>query len=381
MSFIYPKPHNREEFHVAIICAKSSEWNAVEAMFDDSWEPQADYGKAQGDMNSYHLGRIGRHNVVLGYLSGMGTKNSATSASSFRSSFLNIRLGLVVGICGGVPTIDGRNGPITEVLLGDVIISTRVAEYRHGTQQPDRFDEKDTLQEAGIEIKAFLNKMEADYSYEKLQLRTSAHLSALQVKKSDKRWKYPGADRDRLYSPVHRHKHHQRKICDICDRCDEHDDRVCEDARRLSCETLGCREVDHRDRLIEPMKSAASVLARTAEESPQVWEPELLIHFGLVASGDMVMKSGFHRNEVVSRQRSVDQKIIAFEMEGAGVWETLPTVVIKGVSDYADSHKRDEWQQYAAARAAACTKAFLREWIRTDSELPLGISTLSYHRK
>jgi nucleoside phosphorylase len=57
--------------------------------------------------------------------------------------------------------------------------------------------------------------------------------------------------------------------------------------------------------------------------------------------------------------------IIGFEMEGAGVWDYFPSIVIKGVCDYADSHKRKGWQRYAAtaaATAAACTKAFLVEW-------------------
>lgn len=53
-------------------------------------------------------------------------------------------------------------------------------------------------------------------------------------------------------------------------------------------------------------------------------------------------------------------KVMAFEMEGAGMWQNLPTVVIKGVCDYADSHKSKEWQKYAAATAAACTRAFLK---------------------
>jgi nucleoside phosphorylase len=46
-------------------------------------------------------------------------------------------------------------------------------------------------------------------------------------------------------------------------------------------------------------------------------------------------------------------------MEGAGVWDIFPCVVIKGACDYADSHKNKVWQRYAAATAAACMKAFL----------------------
>jgi nucleoside phosphorylase len=53
-------------------------------------------------------------------------------------------------------------------------------------------------------------------------------------------------------------------------------------------------------------------------------------------------------------------------MEGAGVWDNFPCIVIKGVCDYADSHKNKKWQGYAAATAAACMKAFLKEWISVD---------------
>ena len=37
----------------------------------------------------------------------------------------------------------------------------------------------------------------------------------------------------------------------------------------------------------------------------------------------------------------------------------FPCVVIRGISDYADSHKNDQWQLYAAASAAACAKELL----------------------
>ena len=40
--------------------------------------------------------------------------------------------------------------------------------------------------------------------------------------------------------------------------------------------------------------------------------------------------------------------------------------MIKGVCDYADSHKNKKWQNYAAATAAACMKAFLKEWVPTE---------------
>jgi nucleoside phosphorylase len=58
------------------------------------------------------------------------------------------------------------------------------------------------------------------------------------------------------------------------------------------------------------------------------------VHIGIIASGDSVVKSGLHR-DAVSREAGV----FGFEMEGAGVWDTIPCVIIKGVCDYAESHK------------------------------------------
>jgi hypothetical protein len=66
------------------------------------------------------------------------------------------------------------------------------------------------------------------------------------------------------------------------------------------------------------------------------------------------MKSGEHRDKLAKAA-----KIIGFEMEGAGVCDNLRCLIIKGISDYADSHKNKVWQQYAAATAASCCKAFL----------------------
>ena len=46
-------------------------------------------------------------------------------------------------------------------------------------------------------------------------------------------------------------------------------------------------------------------------------------------------------------------------MEAAGIQESFPGLIIRGISDYADSHKNDAWQPYAAAMAAAYMKALL----------------------
>jgi nucleoside phosphorylase len=54
-------------------------------------------------------------------------------------------------------------------------------------------------------------------------------------------------------------------------------------------------------------------------------------------------------------------------MESAGLWEDLPCIVVKGVCDYADSHKNKEWQDFAAATSASVVKALLERYIITDN--------------
>jgi nucleoside phosphorylase len=84
---------------------------------------------------------------------------------------------------------------------------------------------------------------------------------------------------------------------------------------------------------------------------------ESSIHFDAVASSGSVMKSRTHRDRIAKAE-----KVIAFEMEAAGVWDQLPTLIVKGVSDYADCHKNDMWREFASASAWACTKAVIEKW-------------------
>ncbi|KAL9625276.1 MAG: hypothetical protein Q9160_000678 [Pyrenula sp. 1 TL-2023] len=51
--------------------------------------------------------------------------------------------------------------------------------------------------------------------------------------------------------------------------------------------------------------------------------------------------------------------VLCFEIEAAGL-TGFPCLVIRGISDYCDSHKNWAWQKYAAASAAAFAKDFMR---------------------
>ena len=80
-----------------------------------------------------------------------------------------------------------------------------------------------------------------------------------------------------------------------------------------------------------------------------------MVHYGTIASGNQVMRSAAERDRV-----SVElDGVLCFEMEAAGLMNSFPCLVVRGICDYADSHKNKRWQAYAAATAAAYAKEVL----------------------
>src|SRR4029077_2772953 len=104
---------------VGWICALPFEMAAAQAILDeDRGKPQV---QSITDRNSYHLGRIKEHDVVIACLPAgvSGTTSAAAVAVQMLSSFPSIRIGLMVGIGGGVPNIEDE----LDIRLGDVVIS------------------------------------------------------------------------------------------------------------------------------------------------------------------------------------------------------------------------------------------------------------------
>ncbi|KAL4736839.1 WD40-repeat-containing domain protein [Aspergillus similis] len=330
------RPRSRDEFAIAIICALPLEAEAVEALFDETYDRFGrHYGKQRRDANAYINGRIGKHDVVLCCMPGKGKGSAASVAASLLSSYRNVNLSLVVGICGGAPPPPKYE----EIYLGDVIISDSVIEYDFGRQYPGGFARKtgvkNTLGRPNREIRALLNGFRAENARKELQDQTKQYLHSLQQKGA--KWCYPRVN-DLLFksSYLHKHSHHASARCS-CFRTDSPEE-ICEEALGQDCNDLGCdisQQIRHQEFL---------------ETIPT-------IYIGPVASADTVMKSGKHRDEIVRKE-----KVIGFEMEGAGVWDSVPCIIIKGVCDYADSHKSELWRTYAAATGASAAKAFLEYW-------------------
>ncbi|KAE8555724.1 hypothetical protein TMatcc_002993 [Talaromyces marneffei ATCC 18224] len=336
------RPQSRSDFAIAIICALPLEADAVEALFDETYDRLGRlYGKQPGDANAYVNGRIREHDVVLCYMPRMGKGSAASVASSLRVSYTGVQLALVVGICGGVPYPSASNN--TEIFLGDVIISDAVVEYDFGRQYPSRFQRKtdghnkDMLGGPDREIRTLLTSLRASQTRNEFQGQIIQQLYSIQ--QLDARWRRPDSWNDILFESGYHHKHYIQESSAIC-RCFDGDspDDICDEALEHSCDSLGC----DWDRI-----------RRCQEESADTTN-KVSVHIGKIASADTVMKSGEHRDQIARKER-----VIGFEMEGAGVWDNIPCIIIKGVCDYADSHKNKNWQDYAAATAACGLKVFL----------------------
>ena len=113
-----------DDYTVGWICALEAELAASQAMLD---KEHRDLLQAENDTNTYSLGQIGWHNVVLACLpSGTtGISAAATAARDLLRSFPRVRFGLMVGVGGGAPS----NDPRQDIRLGDVVVSTPKDNY------------------------------------------------------------------------------------------------------------------------------------------------------------------------------------------------------------------------------------------------------------
>ncbi|KAL3462629.1 purine and uridine phosphorylase [Aspergillus heterothallicus] len=331
------RPSTRDGFEIAIICALPRETNAVLSAMDELWHDcRHHYGKVAGDDNSYDFGRIGSHSVVIVTLPNMGPVAASSASRSLKISFSAIKLALLVGICGAIPfKQDG-----SEIILGDVIIGETIVELDYGRQYPHGFKRKDAVLDVhgrpNGEILSLLQRWKVPAILEILRRDSALHLRyLLEQMKAD----YPGADQDVLFQANYIHKHHAS-----CVECCDDGKHACQCSLTASCGALGCDQ--------------SQVVPRQRLEKADHGVPSPLIHIGSIGTGNAVIKSGTHRD-----QYAQSEGVIGFEMEGVGVWDNVSCIIVKGVCDYADSHKNKIWQDYAAITAAAVAKAVLNEYV------------------
>lgn len=297
-----------DDYTVACICPMGVELAAIEAMLDKI-HPSLPSAR---DSNSYTLGQMGVHNVVIAVMPEIGTNKAANVATQLLNEFKSIRFGLLVGIGGGIPVEDEH-----DIRLGDVVVSKPTAtfggvvQFDQGKVRPDeRFERTGMLNKPPAVLAANVQKLQAQHMRMGNQISTylSNILETYPAMKETKYF-YQGAEHDLLFEATYDHQ--SGSNCRSCDRS---------------------KIVDREPR---------------EKTSPT-------IHYGTIGSANQVIKDALTREKLRE-----DLGIICVEMEAAGLMDEFPCLVICGICDYADSHKNKRWQPYAAATAAAYAKELL----------------------
>ena len=304
----------RHEYTIAWICALPLEMAAARAMLDEVHEGLCTH---TDDSNNYVLGSINEHNIVIACLpeAQYGTNNAAIVMTNLKRTFSSIRAGLMVGIGGGAPSK-------ADIRLGDIVVGTRVMQYDLGKLVGDG----ELLRTAIPRIPPqFLGTLVS-------KLRSKHDLESSRVPSilKEQLRGHTGYDRpsspDRLFLPTYDHE----SSTGSCDGCES--SKLVPRSRRIS--------------------------------------DDIKIHYGAIASGNQVMRSGSVRDRIA---RQLD--IICFEMEAAGLMDILPCLPIRGICDYSDSHKSKEWQRYAAATAAAYARELLEELPATEENTRISYTS------
>ncbi|KAF3940899.1 hypothetical protein ABW19_dt0200762 [Dactylella cylindrospora] len=303
------KKLQHDDYTVGWISPLPLELVAAKSMLD---EIHSKLPQDPNDHNTYVLGSISGHNVVIACLpSGVyGAISATVVATQMLFTFRALRFGLLVGIGGGVPS------ETADIRLGDIVVSKPsgtfggVIQYDYGKIIGEgSFQQTGTLNMPPHVLLTAISELQAEKTIGTSQI--PKYLTEARAKYPKMMmYKHPGIELDQLYKAEYDHV----EPGDTCDGCD-------------------------RGKLVD----------RPPRESNS---PE--VHYGLIASGNQVMRHALTRDRL-----SRDLRVLCFEMEAAGLMDHFPCLVIRGICDYSDSHKNKRWQEYAAATAAAYAKELL----------------------
>lgn len=307
--------------------------------------------------------------IVITLLCNSGKATAANTAASLRSSYPCIKLLLLAGICDGVPNATGK-----ELLLGDVAISDTVIQYDLGRRYADGFREKDTLEESlgrpDKNVRNLITVLKTDIGLQRLEEKLSSYLRKMQSQASEKQYRrrskatyrYPGSTNDILFEPTYCHKHYGSPQC----KCGDYialGDPVCGKSGKTPCEQSG----GDRGHLLPRMRLEHNKKLEDDGDVESAQQPSIFI--GRFGSGDTSFSAGIDRDRIAQKHN-----IIAFETEGAGVWDELPCIIVKGVSTYGDGHEMGDseaWKDFAAATAACTARGLISRYPQTDKSLVL----------
>lgn len=304
-----PQTRTRDpkSYTVGIICALAREFAVVRALLDQTFASVDTPEVTEDDTNIYAFGQIGPHMVVSTCLPAgiYGNNPAAICAGHMRRSFGNVQFCFLVGVGGGIPSL------AADIRLGDVVVSCgardlpAVIQYDRGKENADgMFERTGCLPNPPTRLLGAIAHIQSDPQILSLQSPLEVYLDEIRARMSspgNTKYRYPGSDFDVLLeaSPNGPHLPKQR---------------------------------------------------------PPRGNDGPVIHYGPIASGNKVIKSAEFRDKLAR-----EDGVLCFDMEAAGVSVAFPSqlLVVRGICDYSDAQKNKDWQDYAAATAAAYVKLLL----------------------
>ncbi|CAI6098229.1 unnamed protein product [Clonostachys chloroleuca] len=301
---------SRDVYTVGWVCALPVEATAAKAALDCVHDtiPQ---DRNPNDNNNYIFGRLHGHHIVVAYPSSgvYGQVSLADVVRQLHASYTSIRFHLIVGIAGGVPDTG------LDIRLGDVVVNKSINAWS-GVIQYDEDGERiednclgaKALDQPSPMLLTAMGKAETAAIFNESKM--SRYISEI-MQKDPITFVYPDPEQDLLFESDYDHATYEQSGCRLCD------------PTRLR-----------------------------SRQTRQAQGP--ITHYGLIASCNHLMLQGAKRDRL-----SQAHGILCFETEANGARHTPQYLVIRGICDYADSHRSQLWHAYAAVTAAAYAKEVL----------------------
>ncbi|KAJ6268173.1 hypothetical protein PSV08DRAFT_411191 [Bipolaris maydis] len=308
-------PASCADYHVAWICPVADlELLPARLMLDEE-HPTPPYD-THYDENTYLCGTISGHAVVVATCpqGGTGNVNAGRLTGPMFKTFPNIRMAVLVGVGGGIPREEVPDEPLDDIHLGDVVVGwpgddgPACVYHERGKAKVDgEFHMVGTIQNPDWRLTQALSILASDHEMGKTTFEVQ--LRRLQRTKRAKKFAHPGLENDKLFRAEHHH---------------------------VGSYGSGCKDCD------------ASKLVERPQRTEENLET-LVFHQGRIATGNAVIQDAELRDKIRARCNGA----LCVEMEAAGVDASRRCLVVRGISNYADSHKNDLWRAHAAGNAAA----------------------------
>jgi nucleoside phosphorylase len=313
-------------YTVAWFCVTEEEYEAASDILDWWYEApkrlNGDTYYTYGSIEGHH----GTHYVVMirPEKPGKAAMMAASAREPLISNFPKLQHAFVVGISGGLCTVDSDKG----LHKGDVVVAHAVngnpAVIQYDLQDAkglSDFQPRDVSDKTARHLQSCFNTWYGEYNKRNERILDS-------LSKSCENYPIPSFDDDSLFRPEDEH----RGTVGDCAEC--------------------------RERYRTKYRPRKKKLGTTSL---------LKVHRGLVLTGDTLIRFAETKAEVMRRHPHA----LCVDMESAVLMEGWHPLIIRGISDYADSYYNWNWVRYASAAAAAVAKGVIEMlYIRDQQTFP-----------